>query len=660
MKTQKKLLLIFFILALLPVTALSAYAAPQYNDVPPSHPAYSSIVTIAQKGILVSDASGNYRPDDLIDKFETSKILAKLSGYKMIDFTDAERDFYERSYEKNKGFISQYGKSFKKWNTSADREIAFLIEKEILTPEDLNQFVVIRTGEERIRALSREEAMVFMVKLMGKKTQALSSVNLFEFGDDLRIAAAYKPYVYYMKNAGLIQPDSENNFYPKQALTRADMAVLLDRVIAAMENLDPDNWPETGDTPRGTLTQGNVSVIESASGVFDRLFETETDTAIQIIGADGIKHLYKVSPSVTVYIDGFLKNVSDLTEGVSISAVLNNLYVIEIKAQTKHQPIGGADTGNAGTAQYASGPVALTYVEGAVVSVSASSVTKTIIIEVRTLNAGGQIITDQKTYAIQDDCGVTRAGEAISLSDIKVGDICRAEISGARVYSLHLEPKFRDLEGRLLQKKNRTDGGSFVIESAAGTIYELYADGDTMITRGHDETAWHMLRVGDMLTIRAEYDKALSISASGSRSSVTGIIEEVRLTRSGVFILFSSGGAVSEYPVIMESVDVSLLNVGARATLFLDSSEAYAVNIHADGHALNTASGVITAMRGGSVTIRDVRGVSRDIHIISTTSILDATTGLNLSPDELTEGAYIYAYIEHNINAAVNITVIQK
>ena len=333
MKICIKKLLYILLTVLFPLFSPAAIrAALLYNDVPADHPAYGPIARIAQKGILVGDTSGNYRPDDYIDKFDAAKILANLAGYKLIEFTEAEKLYYERAYEANKELISQYGKRFKKWNAAADREIAFLIEKDILTPEDLNQFVVLRDGEEAVRALSNEEAMVYLVKLMGKKSEALSAANLFAYADDIKITAAYKPYVYYMKNAGLTEDSDDNDFNPKQAVTRADMAVLLDKAIifwgdaADVVQSEP---PPTDEPPTGLS-----AAPEIITGVFDKLFESETGYAMQIIKEDGVKELYKISAIAAVKINGVRGELSGLTQGAPLKILLNNLYVMEIDAGT--------------------------------------------------------------------------------------------------------------------------------------------------------------------------------------------------------------------------------------------------------------------------------------------------------------------------------------
>ena len=636
------------IACLLPfITASPAAAAPLYADVPESHPAYASIARIAQKGILVSDASGNYRPDDFIDKFETAKILAGLAGYKQIGASDAEREYYDRAYDKNRGLVSQYGKTFAKWKTSTDREIAFLIEKEILTPEDLNQFVVTRDGAEVLRALSKEEAAVYIVRLTDNKTPALSAAGVYSFAlpaDDAKTAAAYKPYVYFMLEKGLMATDDDNNFNPKQAVTRAGMAVLLDGVLSQTEGLDPDSRAGWRLDDGGAEAAPLKSVIESVSGEFDRLFGTESDGALQLTGADGVRQLYRLSPSVTVYFDGFLKTVSDLKQGTWISAVLDNLFITEIRAGANRRPAGAAED--------PSGPVSLYAAEGKLVSITTDLTVKTIGLEVKLINTDGRIITDTKFYAVQEGARVTREGADCGLSDLKIGDICVAEVSGAKVYSISLEPSVRDVTGRLIGRKNN----SVQIYGDNGAVYEFYADADTTVTRDGVKTNVNRLRSGDAVTARAEYDRLLTVTAEGKFQTVAGSVEAVRSDRSGSYVSVSSGSVVAEYPVSTDSADMALLRVGAEVVLFLDSSEVYAVYAEADGRAKNHITGTVTEKRGNSVTVSDNDGRSVSMYADPETSVYDSASGERTVISRVYEGDRVYAHFAGD--AALNITVL--
>jgi len=317
-----------FIIAAVIVFGLVApvYAASVFSDVATTHPAYDSITRIADMGLITGDAQGKYKPNAYIDKFETAKALAKISGYKQTGYTQAEKTFYDKAYEKNRDYLNQYGKTYKKWDTTADRQIAYLLEKEILTPDDLKNFVGIKAnGAEGVRALTKEDAAMFVIKAIGKKTDALSEVVMTLYLDDNKISAAARPYVYYTKAVGVFSEDEKNTFGPRNAITKADMAILLDKIFT-FTGMGPSNL--SADTPKTVATEN----IGALSANFIAFHETADISAVQLVLPDGTKKLYRLSRDVTISIDGLPKTKADLTEGTAVYAVLNNNEIAAINA----------------------------------------------------------------------------------------------------------------------------------------------------------------------------------------------------------------------------------------------------------------------------------------------------------------------------------------
>jgi hypothetical protein len=102
------------------------------------------------------------------------------------------------------------------------------------------------------------------------------------------------------------------------------------------------------------------------------------------------------------------------------------------------------------------------------------------------------------------------------------------------------------------------------------------------------------LRQGMMLTLILTNTEITEIKAESSHraiaaaqngiadSGITGIVDEIRLTRFGVFITIANESGIKEYK-LAESVDHGLLHIGARVNFTLDSGgEAAAVVILQD------------------------------------------------------------------------------
>lgn len=642
-----------------------ALAAPAFSDVPATHWAYQSISRIAERGILVGDTSGNYKPDDYIDKFETAKILAKLDGYKQTGYSDSEKTYYDKAYDKNKSLLSQYSKAFSKWNSTADRDIAYLLEKEILTAEDLNQFVILRNdGSEAIRALSREEAATFLVKLMGRKNEALSYNTTSTFKDDSSISVGSKPYVYYLRSINVTSGDSNNEFLPNGAVTRATLAVLLDKALAIMEEGQSTQPVATS----SSNASDQVSKIETVSGTFDKLFNSGSTNAIQLVTPDGTKKIYKIANQISIYIDGFLKTSVDLKAGMPMLCVLNNYELIDIKAQSVTSLTTGTPSTSTGT--ITTEPITniqLATLEGTIASLSSDLVTKTVGIEIRMLNPRGEIITEIKYYALSDDCKIIRGDMTVPFDGINKGDIVKAEVSGAKAYSLSLEQKNRTIAGTLIEKKYIKDSNIpiLVIENSLKIKSELRVTTDTFISRkGSGKVSWNELRIGDAIEATAEYDALLELFATGTRSTVDGVIEDIYIDSKSSSITVRENNLSKKYTLITGTVDVYSLRIGSKVRLRLDSMEVETLSVLQDASTTGTFTGHITNIKRNSIVIRESDGSynsTREIFFDNDTIIMDSITGNKTSTGFLKEDMKVYAVVKNtSSNVAYTITILSR
>ena len=165
--------------------------AMNFKDVNQNFWAYEYINNVAEKGLITADAAGYFKPNDNINKFETAKIFAKTAGYKYNNLTGEEKSFYDNAYEKNKYLLESQAKKYAKWQKVADKEIAFLLEKNIFTPGDLEKFIVKDNKKnEKLRALSKEEAAVYLTRILEEDVNKYNDCKVI-FGDKSFIASDY-------------------------------------------------------------------------------------------------------------------------------------------------------------------------------------------------------------------------------------------------------------------------------------------------------------------------------------------------------------------------------------------------------------------------------------------------------------------------------------
>lgn len=605
------------------------FAGPTFSDVPETHEAYSSITKVADLGIILGDTSGKFNPSSYIDKFQTSKILAGIAGYKQIDYTDYEKDFYDRAYEKNKAYLNQLGKTYSKWNTTADREIAFLLEKEILTPDDLKDFIVYKEdGSEGVRAITREEAAVFITKVLGKKSEALANQGKYGYADESNVAQAARPYVNYMLSVDLMSVDLDMKFNPRQAVTRAEMAVLIDRTINIIEN-------------NGGSTE-LVSTIDTINATFEAVVLSGFETAVSLILSDGERNVYKISPDAEIMVDGFLKTADDLTKGMELTIVLTNGIITDIKVNT----IGNSMQVQAGS------NLAFSEISGVIKSITTDESVNTVGIEITMLSPKGEALKEERSYVLNTGCTITRNGESIDFSGDIVSDIVSAKVSGAKIYSMELESKNRSITGTLAGKEDIGGSVTLSVESQ-GSLYTFNVTNNSFITKSDSVVSWQQLTTGDSLKLYLEYDNILEVHAVSMRSTISGTVSQIRINPGQAFITMTDIKAEvagsGEYLLDLKTVNPYSFYPGDEVTLHLNSSVAEFVHKAQDGETGGEENdwrygltGQVKEKTSRTLTIDSPKG-EIDIEILDSTRFFDSKSGEELSASSIKKGSKVYA-----------------
>ncbi len=652
------------------ITSSSIVMAKTFKDVPSTHWAYASISKITDRGYMLGDLSGKFNPDAYIDKFSSAKVLAKAAGYKDANLTSEEKLYFDRIYAKYKDFLVQYAKKFTKWNSTADREMAYLLEKQIIVSEDLNQFVIKdKDGTEHIRALSREEIASFLVRLMGKTTDAANLKNVAKFSDDSTITENRKTQVYYLKSVNVVKGDAANKFNPKGAVTNGAMALMLDNVLSIMEGTVSGSTtaPAPAPTlpPASTQPNTNVNNIGSVSCVFEEYFPTVNVIQVTLNGA---QKLYSVAATVTIKINGIMSTAAQLKKGMQMTCVLNNAEVIQIDAlqATQDVPTAAPTNTTSTTSTTSTANKNLNSIEGVVSASTDSTFTKTLSVDFKMISPSGLTNTETRVYTIDPTCTIKRGDKTIAFTDMKVGDIVTGKVAGDVVYSIQLQEKNRNFSGTLIKKNNATTSGktSIVVEDSTKKTYELLVDGDTEIERkGQGTVEWYQLRVGDSVDITAEYNKVTDIYATGTNSTVEGTINAIRISYDLCEIdLKSSSGSVKTYAVMGDNVDIYSVRLGSKVKLRLESQEVSTMSVTAGSSEQESYTGKITSMRTDYMTVRNTTGTgaaTKQIYFTDTTLYIDSATGKTISKNAFYEGMTVYVIIQDSVsNKAKTVTLL--
>jgi len=634
-----KLLALAFAL-ILAVGSLSVSAAT-FKDVPSSHWAYAAINRVSDLGFMSGDLSGNFKPDGMIDKFETTKILAAMAGYKVSGATAAETQEYTNAYNKHIGFINLYVSKFSLWNSTVNKEIAFLLEKGILVGDDLNQFVVIVNNKESLRALSREEAAVFLVRLMNRVSSVTTSYTN-PFADDSTISASAKPYVYYLRSIGVLNGDSKNNFNPRNAVLRSAMATMINSVWTI---LNP-NAVVTTPTPAATPTPAPNANYTSVTGTVSKVYADFR--AIQVSSTDAASNnkIMPVKTSATITVDGVAAPFTSLKEGMSFTGLALSGELTSVLAVTT----GGAvatPTPTPGTSGEI--PATTSVLEGTVSTSSTSS----IGIEVRMLNPRGDIYTEIRTFTIPASCTITRSGKTVTALSIAKNDLVKATITNGVLSKLELQEKDRSFTGEIVGKRVNETSTSVIpiisVKDSAGNISELVVTDKSLINRRTvGNTTWHSLRIGDTVDITAEYDQLLTMYAYGVSSMVEGTVKEIRISTTGCEVTVADAkNVLTTYPVVSDGgLDYYKFRVGTKLRLYLDSKEIGDFTVIQDATTTEYI-GTVVRLTGTVISVKDATtGTVRDFTIDNTTAVRDGSTYKSILLTAV------------NLNSRVSVTVL--
>ncbi|HHW01780.1 MAG TPA: S-layer homology domain-containing protein [Thermoanaerobacterales bacterium] len=170
--------------------------------------------------------------------------------------------------------------------------MALAVQKGLVKPEELKDFNPNAPAK-------RYEVAKYVVRALGKEDEALEHMKeKLAFKDAGAIPKDAVGYVYVVTDLGLMQGDDRGRFKPQDPITRAEMAVLVNRLDGTLE-------PEGKNQLIGTVE------------------DVDIDALIITIKNDFGEKTYDIKENAPVYIEGKYRDLEDLNEGARVELVLN-------------------------------------------------------------------------------------------------------------------------------------------------------------------------------------------------------------------------------------------------------------------------------------------------------------------------------------------------
>ncbi len=637
-------------LAFIMSTGVTAMAAVSYNDIAENHWAYTAVTTVAEKGIIVGDGV-NYNPTQVIDKFEASKILARVSGYSIMSgYTPQENTTYVINQLKQ-----QLPKTWGTFNKDTENSISYLYENKILTVDNLTKLASkYSDGSESINNLTKEEMAVFLVKALGVADEAQNYKSDYKFSDDSSISSEAKPYVYYLYSQKVISGDNENKFNPTNSITKVEMATLLYKALY-------DDTPVVKKNDESNEEKPTVSVnVSSFEGEISRIYSSNI---MSVELSDGEAKICKVKDDVLVYLNGEVSTIDKLKEGMDVVVITIDSEVSEIRAtgEVKKEETTDKETENKDAEKVDVSSIAgKSYV---VEYVKKSGNTNIIGVEVKTVSPLGDIEAEIQDFVIADGCILKKGSKDIELSDISSDDVVTIKVYNGKAYYIEIQEKNVIIKDAVLidKKLNNSDIPLITIKTKEGVEYELKVVATSELRRQNEgEIRWRELRIGDILEIEMEYNNIVSLYAEGSYSEISGWVEGVNISEEYSTILIRDNyGITKEYRVSRAKLLYGI-KLNSKITAVLAGQEVEAITVIKEENN-NEIYGTIDMAKSSYMYVEKNSTSSVRIDFDANTKVYDAVSGKNVKVTDLTDSMYVMVTFTNPYDdVAQKITILGK
>ena len=245
--------------------------------------AMKAIEKLGAKGIISGYSDKSYKPQNKVTNKEALTLILKLTGR-------------EDESEKNNKVHPIFNQYQSNWNLQWGWGYLFVaVDKGILLPEEIKGF-------NPNQPIKRHELAKYLIRAIGKSKDAEEYMNSkLDFKDADAVPKASRGYVYLINDLGIMTGNENRQFKPNEPLTRAEIAVLIDKAGDYLDDYE-DNQNE-------------------AKVVFKAYDDTNNKlTAIY----NGKTVYYKTIDNVIVYKDNEYTDIYDLSEGDVLDIVLGS------------------------------------------------------------------------------------------------------------------------------------------------------------------------------------------------------------------------------------------------------------------------------------------------------------------------------------------------
>lgn len=292
----------------LPVTA----SAATFTDINEVSWASSTIQAVSDKGLINGYEDGTFRAKNNVTYSEAMVMI-----YNLMDKTGNLKASATNTLSIYQSVLNTY--KIPTWSQST---VAYGLSAQILMAADLPKFTTNGVSN----PATRQDVAVMFGRALSEKYDIYAGTGV-NYNDVWRISDEAMPYVDLLTRLGIVTGDDSGNFNPTANITRAEMAVMMNKTYDLLSN----ELANTGEITEIVNHDGDYYDVDVKMDNGERNRLTLSDDNISVYNKDGSREL----------------PISSLTKGDRVSLVFDGLVITKIylldeeaSAQAKYDVTG--------------------------------------------------------------------------------------------------------------------------------------------------------------------------------------------------------------------------------------------------------------------------------------------------------------------------------